>query len=147
LIPLGDLVGLLGLPRFSPARLALAFGMLVVAVGLGIAGFIGLVDALHLYLLLHVSPAVAALLVGLLLLVLAGVLCLIAQRLTRPLPAPRRPSGKSDDATVEALAWIRRHPGQSAVLAAVLGFCTGALPEARKAMSDLVKSDLVKPRG
>jgi hypothetical protein len=141
LIPLGDLIELLGLPRFSLARLALAFGLLIVAVGLGIAGFIGVLDALHLYLLLHVSPAVAALLVGLLLLVLAGVLCLIAQRLTRPLPAaPRRPpSATADPAAAEAVAWVQRHPGQSAVLAAVLGFCTGALPEARKAMSDLVK--------
>lgn len=114
-MPLGDLIGLLGLPRFSLARLALALGLLVVAVGLAIAGFIELVEALHLYLLLHVSPAVAALLVGLLLLVLAGLLCLLAQRLARPLPAaaPRRPqSTTADPAVAEAVAWVQRHPGQ-----------------------------------
>jgi hypothetical protein len=111
-----------------------------VAIGLGIAGFIGLIDALHLYLLIYVSPPVAALLVGLVLLLLAGVLCLIAGRLSRPLSPSRRPATGGGDATAEAIAWVQRHPGQSAVLAAVLGFCAGALPEARKAMSDLAKT-------
>jgi hypothetical protein len=140
LVPLGELIALLGLPRISLARLALAFGLLVVAMGLGIAGFVGLVDALHLYLLRHLSPPVAKLLIGLLLLLLAGALCLIAHRLTRPAPTPRRPAAVRGDASAQALDWVRRHPGQSAVLAAVLGFCAGALPEARKAMSDLVKT-------
>jgi len=139
LIPLRELIALLGLPRFSLARLALAFGLLIVAMGLSIAGFVGLVGALHLYLLRHVSAPVAELLIGMALLLLAGGLCLIAYRLTRPLPPPKQPAAKGDDASAEALAWVRRHPGQSAVLAAVLGFCMGALPEARKAMSDLAK--------
>jgi hypothetical protein len=139
LIPLAELIALLGLPRFSLPRLALAFGLLIVAIGLGIAGFIGLVGALHLYLLRHVSAPVAELLIGLALLLLAGGLCLIAYRLTRPLPPPKRPATKGGEASAEALAWVQRHPGQSAVLAAVLGFCMGALPEARKAMSDLAK--------
>lgn len=138
--PIRELIALLGLPRFSLARLGLALGLLIVAIGLAIAGFIGLVDALHLYLLWHLSPPVAALLIGLLLLLLAGVLCLVARRLTRPLPAPRRPSPARGDASAEALAWALRHPGQSAVLAAVLGFCVGALPEARKAMADIAKT-------
>jgi hypothetical protein len=140
LIPVPQLIALLGLPRFSLARLAMAFGLLVVAIGLGIAGFIGLIDALHLYLLIYVSPPVAALLVGLVLLLLAGVLCLIAGRLSRPLSPSRPPATGGGDATAEAIAWVQRHPGQSAVLAAVLGFCAGALPEARKAMSDLAKT-------
>jgi divalent metal cation (Fe/Co/Zn/Cd) transporter len=139
LIPLRELIALLGLPRFSLARLALAVGLLIVAIGLAIAGFIGLIDALQLYLLRHVSAPVAALLVGLVLLALAGALGLIARRLVRPLPPPKR-SATESQATAEALAWVQRHPGQSAVLAAVLGFCMGALPEARKAMSDLTKT-------
>jgi hypothetical protein len=139
LIPLRELIALLGLPRFSLPRLALAFGLLLVAIGLSIAGFIGLVGALHLYLLRHLSAPVAELLIGIALLLLAGVLCVIAYRLTRPLPPPKRPAAKGGDASAEALAWVQRHPGQSAVLAAVLGFCMGALPEARKAMSDLAK--------
>jgi hypothetical protein len=140
LIPLGELIALLGLPRFSPARLAAAFGLLIVAMGLGIAGFVGLMDALHLYLLRHLSPPIAKLWVGLLLLLLAGALCLIARRLIRPLPVAKRPPPAGLDASAQALSWVRRHPGQSAVLAAVLGFCAGALPEARKAMSDLAKT-------
>lgn len=139
MLPLGELIALLGLPRFSPARLAAAFGLLIIAIGLGIAGFVELMDALYLHLLQHLRPPVAKLLVGLLLLLLAGALCLIARLLTRPLPAPKRPPPAGIDAGAEALAWVRRHPGQSAVLAAVLGFCAGALPEARKAMSDLAK--------
>ena len=140
MVPLADVIALLGLPRFSLARLALAFGLLIVAISLGIAGCVGLVEALHLYLLRHLSPPVAKLLIGLLLLVLAGALCLVARGLTRPLPARRRPPEASGEASAEALAWVRRHPGQSAVLAAVLGFCAGALPEARKAMSDLART-------
>jgi hypothetical protein len=143
LIPLRELIALLGLPRFSLARLALAFGLLIVAIGLAIAAFIALVDAVYLYLLPVVSPPAAHLLVGLLLLLLAACLCLIAYRLTRFAPAQARrqqPPPDVDAATAEALGWIQRHPGQSAVLAAVLGFCAGALPEARKAMSDLVRT-------
>ncbi|HEX5078031.1 MAG TPA: hypothetical protein VFV80_02695 [Geminicoccaceae bacterium] len=138
MIPLRDLVGLLDLPRFSPARLALAFGLLIVAVGLGIAGFIGLLDALYLVLLLYVGPPVAKLVIGLALLLLAAVLLLIARRLTRPLPPRARAA--ADRGADEALAWVLRHPGQSAVLAAVVGFCVGALPEARKVVSDLAKT-------
>jgi len=146
LIPLRELTALLGLPHFSLTRLALAFGLLSVAIGLAIAAFIALVDAVYLYLLLVVSPPTAHLLVSLLLLLLAACLCLIAYRLTRFGPARRHPQPAAaaapdvDAATAVALDWIRRHPGQSALLAAVLGFCTGALPEARKAMSDLVRT-------
>ena len=137
MVPLRELVALLGLPRFSLARLALAFGLLIVAIGLGIAGFVGLVDALYLTLLLYVEPAIAKLVIGLVLLLLAAILLLIARLLTRPLPQPQRVA--ADHGADEALAWVKRHPGQSAVLAAVLGFCMGALPEARKALSDLIK--------
>jgi hypothetical protein len=138
LIPLRELIALLGLPRFSLARLALAFGLLIVAIGLSIAGFVGLMGALHLFLLQHLSPPVAGLLIGLLLLLLAGLLCLLAHRLSRPLPRSRR--SETGAASAEALAWVQQHPVQSAVLAAVLGFCVGAVPEARKAMGDLAKT-------
>jgi len=140
LVPIQQLIGLLGLPRFSLARLALAFGLLIVAIGLAIAGFIGLVGALHLALLLSIGPVAANLLVGLTLLLLAGGLCLIARRLAQPLPAPKRAPVASDAATLEAIAWVQQHPTQSAILSAVLGFCMGASPEARKAVSDLAKS-------
>jgi hypothetical protein len=139
LIPIQQLIGLLGLPRFSLARLARAFGLLIVAIGLAIAGFIGLVGALRFALLLWLGPAPANLLVGLLLLLLAGGLCLIARRLAQPLPASKRPPAASDAATAEAIAWVQQHPSQSAILAAVLGFCMGASPEARKAVSELAK--------
>jgi hypothetical protein len=140
LVPIQQLIGLLGLPRFSLARLAMACGLLIVAVGLAIAGFIGLVGALHVALLRWLGPVSASLLVGLVLLLLAGGLCLIARRLAQPLPASKRSSVASDAATAEAIAWVQQHPSQSAILAAVLGFCLGASPEARKAVSELAKS-------
>lgn len=141
MVPVQQLIGLLGVPRFSLARLAMAFGLLIVAIGLAIAGFIGLVGALRLSLLRWLDPAMANLAVALALLVLAAILCLIARRLARPLPSPKRPAPvASDAATVEAIAWVQQHPSQSAILAAVLGFCMGASPEARKAVSDLAKS-------
>ena len=84
--------------------------------------------ALHLYLLRHVSAPVAELLIGMALLLLAGGLCLIAYRLTRPLPPPKRPAAKGDDASAEALAWVQRHPGQSAVLAACSAFAWARCP-------------------
>ena len=138
MITIRQLAGLLGLPRLSPARLALAFGLLIVAVGVTTAGLVSLVGALRLVLMQWVSPASASVLVGLVLLLLAGVLLLIARRLTRPLPAPKQATS-ADAATVEAVAWIQQHPGQSAVLAAIVGFCMGASPETRKAVIDLAK--------
>ena len=139
MIPIQQLIGLLGLPRFSLARLALAFGLLIVAIGLAIAGFIGLVGALRFALLLWLGPTMANLVVGLVLLLLAAVLCLIARRLTRPLPASKVAPVAGDAATAQAIAWVQQHPNQSAILAAVLGFCMGASPEARKAVSELAK--------
>jgi hypothetical protein len=141
LVPIQQLIGLLGLPRFSLARLGMAFGLLIVAIGLAITGFIGLVGALRLSLLRWLDPAMASLVVALALLLLAAILCLIARRLARPLPIAKRPAPvPSDAATVQAIAWVQQHPGQSAILAAVLGFCMGASPEAREAVRDLAKS-------
>ena len=118
----------------------MAFGLLIAAIVLAIAGVVELVGALHLYLLNWVSPTVAALLIGLLLLLLAGGACLVARKLARPLPRSGRATRTTDDASAQAVAWIQSHPNQSAVLAAVLGFCMGAFPEARKAMSELAKT-------
>lgn len=141
--PVSALVTLLGLPRFSPARLALAFALLIVAAGLAIAAFIELVDALRLALLTILHPAWVSLIVGAVILAIAALLCLIAFRLSRPLPPPprpERPRREGGDPLAEALGWVRAHPQQATVMAAVLGFVTGALPEARKALEDILKS-------
>lgn len=135
-----QLIRLLGLPRFSLAGLALAFGLLVVAIGLAIAGVVNLVAALRLAVLPWLGLVYANVLVAVVLLLLAGGLCLVARRLARPLQPTRPPSsGTGDAATVQAIAWMQEHPTQAAILATVLGFCLGASPEARRAVSDLAK--------
>ncbi len=139
---LSDLAALLGLPRFSIARLALALALLVVATALAIAAFIELVDALRFALLTVLHPAWASLATAGFIFVLAAVVCLTAWRLSRPLPPlePQRsgaaPGG--DPGLAQALRWIRRHPQQATVIAAVLGFVTGALPEVRRALQQIL---------
>jgi hypothetical protein len=141
--PISAFATLLGLPRFSPARLALAFALLIVATGLAIAAFVELVEALRLALLTVLHPAWVSLIVGAVILGIAGVLCMVAYRLSRPLPPPprpERPRGEGGDPLAQALGWVRRHPQQATVMAAVLGFVTGAVPEAREALKDILKT-------
>lgn len=135
------LAGLLGLPRFSPRRIALALALLIVATGLAIAAVVHLIDALSLALLTVLHPAWVRLITGSTILLLAGGLCLVAWQLSRPLPPHEAPEGKAGegDALAAALAWVRGHPQQATIVAAVLGFCAGAIPEARAALNDLLK--------
>ena len=146
---LSDLAALLGLPRFSVARLALALALLAVATALAIAAFIELIDALRLALLTVLHPAWASLATAGFIFVLAAVVCLSAWRLSRPLPPPEpRPAGAApaDPGLAQALSWIRRHPQQATVIAAVLGFCTGALPEVRRALQQILGAAGSAPR-
>jgi hypothetical protein len=142
--PLGALVALLGLPRISLRRVALALGLLVVATVLTIVALVELAHALRLALLIVLDPAWVALIIGAGLLLVAALLGLTAWRLGRPLPPPPRPTPAPGGTTAEgdlltlAIAWVRAHPQQATVLAAVLGFLTGALPEARRALADIL---------
>jgi hypothetical protein len=142
--PLGALVALLGLPRISLRRVALALGLLVVATVLTIVALVELAHALRLALLIVLDPAWVALIIGAGLLLVAALLGLTAWRLGRPLPPPPRPTPAPGATTAEgdlltlAIAWVRAHPQQATVLAAVLGFLTGALPEARRALADIL---------
>lgn len=142
--PLGALVALLGLPRISLRRVALALGLLVVATVLTIVALVELAHALRLALLIVLDPAWVALIIGAGLLLVAALLGLTAWRLGRPLPPPPRPPPAPGGTTAEgdlltlAIAWVRAHPQQATVLAAVLGFLTGALPEARRALADIL---------
>ena len=142
--PLGALVALLGLPRISLRRVALALGLLVVATVLTIVALVELAHALRLALLIVLDPAWVALIIGAGLLLVAALLGLTAWRLGRPLPPPPRPTPAPGRTTAEgdlltlAIAWVRAHPQQATVLAAVLGFLTGALPEARRALADIL---------
>jgi len=141
--PISLLAALLGLPRLSPARLMVALAVSIVAGGLAIAGVIELAEALRAALLTLLHPAWVSLIIGLLILVIATVLGVVGHRLGRPLPPPpmpERPRGEGVDPLAQALAWVRAHPQQATVIAAVLGFVAGAVPEARKALEDILKS-------
>lgn len=138
--PLRKLQALLGLPRVRPGRVAFAGALLVVAIGLGIAAFVELIGALRIALLAVLHPAWVSLITGGVLLLIAGVLCLIAARISRPLPPPPREEAGVGDPLAEALLWVRAHPQEAALVAAVLGFFTGAVPEARETLRDLLKT-------
>ncbi len=138
---LADLAALLGLPRFSIARLALSFALLVVATALAIAAFIELIGALRLALLTVLHPAWASLATAGFIFVLAASVCLTAWRLSRPLPPldlPATGAAPLDPGLAEALGWVRGHPQQATVIAAVLGFVTGAVPEVRRALQQIL---------
>ncbi len=149
---LADLAALLGLPRFSLTRLVLALALLAVATGLAIAAFVELVDALRFALLTVLHPAWASLLTAGFIFLLVLALGLAAYRLSRPLPPPARPAGGRagagpvDPALAQALRWVRGHPQQATVIAAVLGFCTGALPEVRRALQQILGGTAAKSK-
>jgi hypothetical protein len=138
---LADLAALLGLPRFSLARLALALALLAVATGLAITAFVELIDALRLALLTVLHPAWASLVTAGFIFLLVAALGLFAYRLSRPLP-PRAPpssgAAPASPALAETLRWVKGHPQQATVIAAVLGFVTGALPEVRRALQQIL---------
>lgn len=141
--PLTALREILGLPRLSPARLALAGVLLIVAAGLAIAGLIELAHALRLALLTSLHPAWVSVIIALVILLLAGGLCALAYRLSRPKPAPLPPAPAAaplaEDAKLQGLLWVQRHPHQATLIAAALGLCLGALPEARRALLELLR--------
>ena len=146
---LSDLAALLGLPRFSPTRIAAALALLAIATGLAIAAFIELVDALRYALLTVLHPAWVSLLTAGVIFVLVAGLGFAAWRLSRPLPplAPARSGAAAPDpALAQALRWIQAHPQQATVIAAVLGFVTGALPEVRRALQQILGAAAPGPK-
>jgi hypothetical protein len=141
---LAALAALLGLPRFSLTRLALALALLAVATALAITAFVELIDALRIALLTVLHPAWASLVTAGFIFLLVLTLGLAAYRLSRPLPPLARPEAapagiaQTNPALAEALRWVRDHPQQATLIAAVLGFCAGALPEVRRALQQIL---------
>jgi hypothetical protein len=130
---------LLGLQRLSFARLGVALALVLLALVLAIAAFTQLIAALRLALLLWTAePALASLLTGLILLLLAGLLAIVARlylrrRATMPQAAAL---GAGAELTAQVMTMIRRNPGGTALVVAVVGFVVGALPELRRALGD-----------
>jgi hypothetical protein len=139
---------LLGLQRTSFARLGIALALVVLALLLAIIAFIQLVVALRLALVVWTAePALASLITGLILLLLAGLLALgarlyLRRRVTMPQAAAL---GAAAELTAQVMTVIRRNPGATALVVAVVGFVVGALPELRRALGDALGPTPPKP--
>jgi hypothetical protein len=129
---------LLGLQRRSFARLGFALALFALALALAIAAFTQLIGALRLALLMWLAdPALASLVTGVILLLLAWLLVILARlymrrRLTMPQAAAL---GAGAELTAQIMTTIRRNPGSAAMVVALVGFVVGALPELRRALS------------
>jgi hypothetical protein len=143
------LTALLGLQRVSFARLGLALTLFALALVLVIAAFVKLIDALHLALLmLTAQPALASLITGLILLALAWLMVIMARLyMRRRLTAPQAAAaGAGAELIAQIVTLIRRNPRQAAMIAALVGFVVGALPDLRRAINDVLNGGKPKPR-
>lgn len=140
---------LFGLRSVSFARLGFGLMLFAFAFALAIAAFAQLVDALQLLLLMLIAqPALASLITGLILLALAWLLVIMGRLyLRRRLTVPQAAAaGAGAELTAQIVTLIRRNPRQAAVVAAVVGFVVGALPDLRKAMNDALNFGKPKRR-
>ncbi len=131
----------LGLPPGTFARLGLALALFALALVLAIAAFVQLIAALRLALLLWTAdPALASLLAGVILLLLAALIALLARRyLRRRMPTPQAAAlGAGAELTAQLMTMIRQKPGSAALLVAVAGFLIGMLPELRSALASVL---------
>jgi hypothetical protein len=138
---------LFGLQRASFARLGLALALFALALVLVVAAFVQLIDALYLALLMLIAqPVLASLITGLVLLALAWLLVVVGRlylrrRLTLPQAAA---AGAGAELTAQLVTLIRRNPRQAALIATLVGFVVGTLPDLRRALSEVL--DVGKPK-
>jgi hypothetical protein len=138
---------LFGLQRASFARLGLALALFALALVLVVAAFVQLIDALYLALLMLIAqPVLASLITGLVLLALAWLLVVMGRlylrrRLTLPQAAA---AGAGAELTAQLVTLIRRNPRQAALIATLVGFVVGTLPDLRRALSEVL--DVGKPK-
>ena len=136
-----------GLQRASFARLGLALALFALALVLVVAAFVQLIDALYLALLMLIAqPVLASLITGLVLLALAWLLVVVGRlylrrRLTLPQAAA---AGAGAELTAQLVTLIRRNPRQAALIATLVGFVVGTLPDLRRALSEVL--DVGKPK-
>jgi hypothetical protein len=131
----------LGLPPGFFARIGFALTLFVLALVLAIAALIQLVTSLRLGLLLWTEePALASLLTGAILLLLAVLIALSARRyLRRRMPTPQAAAlGAGAELTAQLMALIRQKPGSTALVVALAGFLIGMLPELRSALASVL---------
>jgi hypothetical protein len=134
---------LLGLTPVSLRRLALGALLMLVALALLIVGALYLVVTIDRALLRSLDPPLASLLTALIVLVVAGAIGAIGFACMRPRRAPPPPVAADPTAEIVAQLFtlVRRNPGQAAVMAAVAGLVVGVVPEVRRALEGLLKSE------
>jgi hypothetical protein len=138
---------LFGLQRASFARLGLALALFALALVLVVAAFVQLIDALYLALLmLNAPPVLASLITGLVLLALAWLLVTLGRLYLRRRPTlPQAAAvGAGAELTAQLVTLIRRNPRQAALIATIVGFVVGTLPDLRRALSEVL--DVGKPK-
>jgi len=106
--------------------------------GLTIIGLLHLVAALQAYLGFYLSPPLVDLSAGVVVLMVAIALFVAARRLARPLPALEVGNGDLSNVAAQALRWVQENPKQAAIVAAILGFLAGAMPETRQALNEIL---------
>ena len=119
----------------------MALVLFVLALALALAAFVELLGALRLALLIWTGePALASLLSGLILLLLAGLVVIVARRyLRRRVTLPQGAAlGAGAELVAQLMTVVRRSPGSVALLVAVIGFLVGALPELRRALASVL---------
>jgi hypothetical protein len=127
------------------ARIGMVLAVNLAAVLLALAGLAFLFAALFLWLTGVMDPALAALVTGLVVFVIAGIVALISRMLVKVRrAAPAAPLARAVQSDVAALAgselgvpsgaWLRTHLSQVVLAAAGAGFVLGVSPRLRAAL-------------
>lgn len=130
------------------ARLSTTVAYIFLAALLALGGIALLVAALYLWLATLLQPALAALLTGVALFALAGLVALIGKLIVRLRYVPVAPvapvvgsaypaaaaSLVGSELGVAGMTWLRGHLPQVAVAAVVAGFVLGVSPRLRAAI-------------
>lgn len=135
-------LALLGLPGFDPRRIAIGVALLAGALIFVVVALVRLVDALEYALLRLVDPGLAALLTGLIVLLVAGGLLGLAVYYLRPrrVDASAAAAGAGAEMVAQVLGLVRRHPTTAALATVLLGFVVGSRSEARRTLSELLRA-------
>ncbi|MEM7008100.1 MAG: phage holin family protein [Thermodesulfobacteriota bacterium] len=127
--------------RAMLTRLVILGAFLVIAFILVILGIGFLVWSSYLYLNTVVNPYLAALLSGLIAIVLAGALVLIGSMISKsPGTKETKDSGQSKANFVDSTEVIEQYPLESGLMAMAAGFIAGSSPESRKVLTELFVS-------
>ncbi len=118
---------------FRLGLISLALGLVILGVVwvLMLAGLGFIIWAFYLYLITFLSLPIAALLSGLMVLLVAGGLILSARQLITCLMSQKKP-------VAPFVSWLRHYPREAALAAVAAGFLVGVSSELRKELAECV---------